>query len=360
MSKKGRPKVPAYTPRYSYYDGDYIKAVYYTETGARRRISTGTQDMDKAARILNNRMSKDKLNSGEASKEMSLEEAFKKMQALEWRQHKDYRKRMQTAKAILEYFGADTLLSEIDEDLINDYISFLMEEYDNSNSTINRKLAVIKRTMNVAWRQWKKLKTLPYIPILKEKVGGHRKFITEDQFHFILSHVQDFTDATLLRILYETGMRPSEPIESLWTNYDFSNNTVLLVDTKNGEDWLKPFNSKVAEILLELKKINKIKAEEATSAADRVGYQTRPFYTKTISTLRNSFMPGRKALGHEKTPGFTPYALRHSFAKRMLDQGFSTAEVKAMLNHKSIKTTEHYVQYSGREVMRIRDKMQEK
>lgn len=275
---------------------------------------------------------------------MTLSEAIKKITKDDWQHQKDSRKRIQTARRIIQWFGEDTLLTQIDRGMITDYIEYLRHDLENSNATINRKLAVIKRLLNVTMNEWGTIETRPHIPTFKEKKGGHRCYLSDHQFSVILGACDCAIHSTLFLTMWETGMRPSEAMGIQWSDIDTAEKFVRLYDTKNGEDWITPLTDKALESLMSLQILS----------------SDPPFHNVTPSSMRNYWMKGRKALGEQNNPGFTPYALRHTFAKRMLDAGFSTAQVQGMLHHKTILTTESYTQHSGRELLKIRDQLQER
>lgn len=49
----------------------------------------------------------------------------------------------------------------------------------------------------------------------------------------------------------------------------------------------------------------------------------------------------------------TPHALRHSFARALIDNGASLVQVAALMGHKGLTTTARYTQPSERELEKV-------
>ena len=66
----------------------------------------------------------------------------------------------------------------------------------------------------------------------------------------------------------------------------------------------------------------------------------------TVNMVRKRMSAAFLAAGFE---GFYPHALRHSFATNLQFKGASVAEIKEMMGHSSIATTERYLHgFEGR------------
>jgi site-specific recombinase XerD len=60
----------------------------------------------------------------------------------------------------------------------------------------------------------------------------------------------------------------------------------------------------------------------------------------TVQTIRDDL---KDAFAQAGFPDFYPHALRHSFATDLQRRGASVEEIKEMLGHKNIATTERYL-----------------
>ena len=66
----------------------------------------------------------------------------------------------------------------------------------------------------------------------------------------------------------------------------------------------------------------------------------------TVNTVRKWLREAFAAAGFE---GFYPHALRHSFATDLQIRGASVMEIKEMIGHESVATTERYLHgFDGR------------
>ena len=66
----------------------------------------------------------------------------------------------------------------------------------------------------------------------------------------------------------------------------------------------------------------------------------------TVNTVRQRLCSAFEWVGFE---GFYPHALRHSFATNLQSKGASVEEIKEMMGHSSIATTERYLHgFEGR------------
>lgn len=340
-----KPRVPAWEPRFVKYSGGYLKVTFYDDDRKRHQRRLGTKDLNEAYQLYLDLKAeiqgKAKADPYKAKGQTSLSGAFDLIWEEDWQYLSDSQGKRQHINEILKFFGASTELQDITSNEIRKFIAHLRIEKENSNSTINRKLSVLKRLFNVTCNDWEVIDFKPHMPQFKEKRGGHREFIRSDQLRVILSHCLMERYRILLGFLYETGVRFSEAQRLKWDDIDYEHQYAKLRDTKNGEDWIVPLTDEAMKYLQRLP----------------VNLQSTIFHGCTQKTLNQEWNRGREVLGQSDNPKFTPYALRHTFARTMLRKGFSTAQVRAWLHHKSLQTTESYVQLEDYELLEIRDKL---
>ncbi len=161
-----------------------------------------------------------------------------------------------------------------------------------------------------------------------------RKFYTEEQVLEVLRYA-DLETGLMIRIMFETGMRIAELARLRLT--DFSGRRVEFVG--KGRKWREAYIS--AETYKMLEKY--IKTEGVRDYLWRCGEREGAITTEAVrKRLKRAFLRA----GYE---GFYPHALRHSFATNLQRKGAKVAEIKEMMGHESIATTERYLHgFEGR------------
>ncbi len=266
---------------------------------------------------------------GKTSTKWTLETAVKKTFALVWKDGKSVKTHEKNSKLMKEYFGKDTLLSDIGTDEIDQWISD-MEEAGNSGSTINRKLACLSKVMSVAMdrgaldkkprfeRQQEGTGRIRWLSIEEEKslLGLLKKWGKDDHHDVVV-------------FLLDTGCRPSEAYKlNSTTDVSFETGLVHFWDTKNGSPRSIPMTLRVREILQR-----------------RTKNSVRPFPFND-AWLRNQWDRARNLMGFAKDPGFIPYCCRHTCASRMAQRGVPLVVIQKWMGHKTIQITLRYAHLS--------------
>jgi integrase len=118
-----------------------------------------------------------------------------------------------------------------------------------SNGEINRELAILKRTFNLAVQAGKLLHK-PYIPLLRED-NTRTGFFDADQFRSVLRHLPAPLQP-VIEFAYITGWRiVSEVLPLQWHQIDFDGDEVRLEagTTKNGEGRVFPLTDDLRALL---------------------------------------------------------------------------------------------------------------
>lgn len=146
------------------------------------------------------------------------------------------------------------------------------------------------------------------------------------------------------KIVAYTGMRTGEAAKLKTEDVDFGRNVFIVSDTKTNEDRLVPIPSLVA---IDLKKrIAETKDYLFPAAASYI----------THSHWGIAFSERLKRLGI-KRPNLTPYSLRHSYITEMLQtEGVNVFDVKNLVGHRRIETTENYYHLTTKRLQRVSEK----
>lgn len=172
--------------------------------------------------------------------------------------------------------------------------------------------------------------------IKKAKVGRpERKFYALVDVERVISGC-DFETGLMVRLMFETGMRIAELARLKVTDFDgarvrFIGKGQKLREVYLGADTYRLVHNYVSSFGVGgyLWGANALNGEPPT-----------------INTIRKRLKEAFTRAGYE---GFYPHALRHSFATNLQLRGASVAEIKEMIGHSSIATTERYLHgFDGR------------
>lgn len=188
---------------------------------------------------------------------------------------------------------------------------------ESSPSTINRKLATLRRVARLAHRQW---------GWLTEALGDRINLVPgEKQRHVYLDPpaVQKLLracrgrvrDAVLLAVL--TGLRRAEILRL--TTADRRNGALVLGETKNGRPRIVPLPKEAAAIRLPI--------------------------GLSEGMLRKGFEEARAKAG---LPGVRFHDLRHTYASWLVQAGSGLTVVRDLLGHSSLAVTSRYSHLSDR------------
>ena len=166
-----------------------------------------------------------------------------------------------------------------------------------------------------------------------------RKFYTEEEILQVLK-VADEISWLQIRIMFETGMRIAE-LARLRLG-DFEGRRVRFVG--KGKKMREVYISKeVLARLMAYAARNQVKDYLWSGHGGATTLNGEPV---TANTIR---MRLRKVFESAGFSGFYPHALRHSFATDLQRRGASVMEIKEMIGHSSVATTERYLHgFEGR------------
>lgn len=262
----------------------------------------------------------------------SLSEAVRQTQALYWHGNGGERVAMINARTAMEFFGANTLVQDITQERVGEYLIFLMAQ-GLSGSTINRKLSALSRCLTTAHENGK-LEAIPKMP--KRREGEHRiRFLSKDEEAKVLEAIeslgygQDVEDAVLC-LLY-TGFRCGELWRLVPGDIDLVNKTITVWKSKSHRPRTVPIVDKVLGIL------------QRRVAATKQGEQIFPFDNGWLRTRWDRI---RELMGLSGDPQFVPHMLRHTCATRLARAGVGMPIIQAWMGHSTIQTTMRYAHFA--------------
>ena len=242
-------------------------------------------------------------------------------------------------------------LATADTDLIRDWMESLMDK-GNTASTINKKLSALRSFYLFALKRKliehdparcvagpKKMKPLPQF--LRE--GEMDRLLDDLEWDDSFSHVRA---RTIILLFYEAGLRRSELVGLNDRDVDFSAGQ-LKVTGKRNKQRVIPFGGELAEELRHYMSVRDVQfgdAHEALFLNDKgeriTGYQVYGIVRKCLSVVTSL----KKR---------SPHVLRHTFATAMLNNGAGLEEIKNLLGHESVSTTEIYTHTTFEQLKRV-------
>ncbi len=244
--------------------------------------------------------------------------------------------------------GTDFALSVIDRDQITAYFLNLRDR-GYSGASIARKTAALRSFFQYL-RRMGEVASDPTQGIGSPEVKKPLpRTVEDDHVRALMTYLESrdtpegLRDHAMLRLLSATGMRVGELVMVDVDDVDSGNRRVRVVGRGNRERHLP--------------------LDEATlSSIGTYLERARPFLTRNVPgetalvvnqrgqrLTRQGFWLIMKGLVHEAgLPAImTPHMLRHSFATHQIGEGLGLEELRQLLGHASIATTQIYTQLAG-------------
>ncbi len=207
-----------------------------------------------------------------------------------------------------------------------------------SNATINRELEVLSSAINYANREWEWQLPNPVQGRKLKESEGRVRWITRAEAVALIGaaetepkapHLADF-----IRLALNTGCRSGELLGLEWSRVDLKEALFYLEGrhTKSGKRRSIPLNREAREALL----------NRARFRARHCPDSPRVFCSEKgarITTVHRSFTTARRRAGIED---FRIHDMRHTCAAWLVSAGVPLPEVRDLLGHSMVKTTERY------------------
>jgi integrase/recombinase XerD len=244
--------------------------------------------------------------------------------------------------------GIDFAVSTIDRDRISSYFLHLRDR-GYSAASIARKTAALRSFFQYLRRRGEVLAD-PTVGIGSPEVKKPLpRTVEDDHVRALLSSLESrdtpegMRDHAMLRLLSATGMRVGELVMVDVEDIDFSAGRVRVVGRGNRERLLP---------------LDQVTLDSIRAYLDRA----RPFLTRNAREqtalvvnqrgqrlTRQGFWLIMKGLVRDAgLPAMmTPHMLRHSFATHQIGEGTGLEELRQLLGHASIATTQIYTQLAG-------------
>lgn len=230
-------------------------------------------------------------------------------------------------------FG-DSLIDEIRHSDINRFLLALNNE--RSNGTCNRYLMLMRSVFNhardhgvVTDHPCEKIKQLKEPP-------GRDHCMTElelSRFREALKEDPNVVAASALELGLETGLRRNEILTATWKNYDSARKTLFLPVTKNGTGRYVPLSDEANDVIQRMARRRQ---------SEFIFYGKDP--TKPLNNPTKCLKRILKAAAIN--PDFCMHSLRHNWASQAVRGGIPLYDIKELLGHANIVSTQRYTHQS--------------
>lgn len=219
--------------------------------------------------------------------------------------------------------------------------------------SINRKIATLRSYYNFLLRR----KVIQIDPMLKIKALKADKtlprYVEEKPMETLLDEVDfgdDFEglrDKLILELLYGTGIRLSELLNIKINDFNFYNNTLIVLGKRNKQRII-PMNAPLVGLLknylLKRNEIAQIPDNQILILTD-LGYEAYPMLIQRIVKKHLNLVTTLEQK--------SPHVLRHTFATHLLNRGADLNAIKDLLGHSSLAATQIYTHNSIEKIKKI-------
>lgn len=245
----------------------------------------------------------------------------------------------------------DYTLDAITPELLTRHRDILQTERKLSNGSVNRYLTMLSKTFNNAVREWHLLRDNPVARVSKKaEPRGRLRYLSDDERIALLDACRKSEYAPLYLIVVfalTTGMRRGELFGLRWSDVDLERGNAVLHNTKNADRRSVPIVPEVAELLREHGKVRKLNADLIfmVGGASEVNQFDNAWYA---------------ALERAQIKDFRFHDLRHTAASYLAMSGATTAEIAAVLGHRTLAMVKRYAHLSDQHVGTVVERMTRK
>ena len=251
------------------------------------------------------------------------------------------------AKDLSDSFSWET----VDSDMVRDWMESMMDK-GNSAATVSRRLSALKTFYRFALAR-RYVESDPVYSIKgPKKEKPLPQFVKESEMDELLDRQawgDDYNNVrarTIIILFYETGMRLSELVNLNDKDVNFVTSEIKITG-KGNKQRIVPFGDELKNTLLEFRRLRDASVEVKTPALVVSDKGTRMSPSKVQNIVRSNL--SRVCSLKKKSP----HVLRHSFATAMLNHHVGIENLKKLLGHANISTTEIYTHTTFEQLKRV-------
>lgn len=251
------------------------------------------------------------------------------------------------AKDLSDSFSWET----VDSDMVRDWMENMMDK-GNSAATVSRRLSALKTFYRFALARHYVESDPVYSIKGPKKEKPLPQFVKESEMDELLDRQawgDDYNNVrarTIIILFYETGMRLSELVNLDDKDVNFVTSEIKITG-KGNKQRIVPFGDELKNTLLEFRRLRDASVEVKTPALVVSDKGTRMSPSKVQNIVRSNL--SRVCSLKKKSP----HVLRHSFATAMLNHHVGIENLKKLLGHASISTTETYTHTTFEQLKRV-------
>ncbi len=251
------------------------------------------------------------------------------------------------AKDLSDSFSWET----VDSDMVRDWMESMMDK-GNSAATVSRRLSALKTFYRFALARHYVESDPVYSIKGPKKEKPLPQFVKESEMDELLDSQawgDDYNNVrarTIIILFYETGMRLSELVNLDDKDVNFVTSEIKITG-KGNKQRIVPFGDELKNTLLEFRRLRDASVEVKTPALVVSDKGTRMSPSKVQDIVRSNL--SRVCSLKKKSP----HVLRHSFATAMLNHHVGIENLKKLLGHANISTTEIYTHTTFEQLKRV-------
>jgi site-specific recombinase XerD len=221
---------------------------------------------------------------------------------------------------------------------IQEYLGELAQE-DKSGSTLNINLSAIKFLLEEVLR-----KNIHLDMKYSRKPKSIPTFLTKDETKELFNVIDNEKHKLMAELMYSAGMRVSELLNLRVKDFEIAMDYGWIRRGKGNKD--RPFI--VAD---RLKQEIEEYIRENNLISDDLLFSRNSFVPLHSRTVQEIIKKAAKRAGIRKN--VHTHTLRHSFAKHLVDNGYSITDVQKLLGHNSIQTTMVYTHSADPKIINV-------
>ena len=276
----------------------------------------------------------------------TVQQAFEEALRTVWAKSKSLKSFFEpVGKTTVMRLGPDMVLADLGQRHYRGFVADCREAGD-SESTINRRLAIISKLRHLVEERNETLEPVNWKELRTKQARGRLRWLTDEEeakaLRLVLESGRAFAEdmADLMEVLVDTGMRRGEALRLRPQDVDLAQGLVYVWVSKSGRARSVPLTDRALGVLA-----------RRLAQAQKLGRSTlfEPLDRERIRRLWDWL---RKQMHMEEDTEFVLHALRHTCATRMAQRGVSLYTVQHILGHESPETTEVYAKLSPEDLRR--------